>query len=250
MSFKDHFSSDSESYSDFRPAYPGELFRYLAAITPQQNTAWDCATGSGQAAGMLANYFAQVVATDASAAQIKHAATKENIRYEVALAEQSPIASTSIDLITVAQALHWFKLDKFASETNRVLTENGILAAWTYNLLSINDDIDTLTNKLYFDVVGDYWDFERSMVEDGYKNINLPFRQIDSPVFTMSAQWGLQQLIGYLNTWSAVKAYTTANGANPVDTMTEELTKAWPAGNTTQTVNWPLSLRVWQKATA
>jgi ubiquinone/menaquinone biosynthesis C-methylase UbiE len=249
VSFKDHFSSDSQSYSDFRPAYPDELFRYLAAITPQQNTAWDCATGSGQAAGMLANYFAQVVATDASDTQIKHAVTKENIRYEVALAEQSGIASASIDLITVAQALHWFKLDEFATETNRVLTENGILAAWTYNLLSINDEIDALINNLYFKVVGDYWDFERSMVEDGYRNVSLPFKQIDTPAFTMSAQWGLQQLIGYLNTWSAVKAYTTSNGENPADTMTEELTNVWSTGDALQTVNWPLSLRVWQKTT-
>jgi len=197
---------------------------------------------------MLANYFEQVVATDASAAQIKHAVTKGNIRYEVALAEQSGIASASIDLITVGQALHWFKLDEFATETNRVLTENGMLAAWTYNLLSINDEIDALFKHLYFDVVGDYWDFERSMVEDGYKNISLPFKQIDTPPFTMSTQWNLQQLIGYLNTWSAVKAYTTSNGENPVSAITEVLTNIWATGTPLQTVNWPLSLRVWQKA--
>ena len=249
MSFKDHFSSDSQSYSDFRPAYPDGLFRYLAAITPQQNAAWDCATGSGQAAGMLANYFEQVVATDASATQIKHAVTKENIRYEVARAEQSGIAPASIDLITVAQALHWFKLDEFAAETNRVLTENGILAAWTYNLLSINDEIDALIKNLYFDVVGDYWDFERSMVEDGYRNVSLPFKRIDTPAFTMSSQWSLQHLIGYLNTWSAVKAYTTSNGENPVDAMAEDLTNVWSAGDALQNVNWPLSLIAWQKAT-
>lgn len=249
MSFKDHFSSDSQSYSDFRPAYPNELFDYLVAITPQQNTAWDCATGSGQAAGMLANYFAEVIATDASAAQIKHTVAKDNIRYEVALAEQSGIASTSIDLITVAQALHWFNLDQFATETNRVLTENGILAAWTYNLLSINNEIDALINNLYINVVGDYWDFERSMVEDGYRNVSLPFKQIDTPAFTMSAQWSLQQLIGYLNTWSAVKAYTTSNGHNPADALTKELTNVWSTGHKLKTVNWPLSLRVWQKNT-
>ena len=246
MSFKDHFSSDSQSYSDFRPAYPDELFHYLAAIAPRQNTAWDCATGSGQAASMLANYFNQVIATDASAQQIQHAISRDNIRYEVALAEQSGIATGSVNLITVAQALHWFRLDAFGAEINRVLTDNGILAAWTYNLLSINDEIDALTNKLYFDV-RDYWDFERSMVEDGYRNVSLPFKQIDTPTFTMSALWALQHLIGYLNTWSAVKAYTTRNGENPVDTMTEELTNIWSAGTALQTVNWRLCVRVWQK---
>jgi SAM-dependent methyltransferase len=247
VTFKDHFSSHSGDYSDYRPGYPAELFAYLASIAPARNKAWDCATGSGQSAVVLAEYFAEVVATDASAEQVSHAAPADNVNYKVALAEDSGIAADSVDLLTVAQALHWFRLDEFAAEARRVLKRNGILAAWTYNLLSVNKNIDELIYDMYRNVVYDYWDFDRQMVEEGYLNTRLPFTEVEPPFFEMSAQWNLEQLIGYLDTWSAVKACTIRTGHDPVAAIADDIASAWGAADELQTISWPLSVRVWRK---
>ena len=57
MSFKDRFSGHAAEYALYRPHYPKELFQYLASLAPNRDAAWDCATGNGQAAEMLAEYF-------------------------------------------------------------------------------------------------------------------------------------------------------------------------------------------------
>ena len=113
MSWKDHFSHASDDYRRWRPGYPDELFAWLAAMAPSRAVAWDCATGSGQAAGGLAAHFARVVATDASAAQVAEAEAFGRVEYRVAPAEDSGLPDASVDLVTVAQALHWFEFERF-----------------------------------------------------------------------------------------------------------------------------------------
>lgn len=245
--FKDHFSDHSKDYDQFRPNYPDELFFHLSHVTPEHDCAWDCATGTGQAAVYLAKYYRQVIATDASQNQISQAQQQKNIHYVTAPAEHSGIESQSIDLITVAQALHWFDLDAFAVEVNRVLVDQGVLAVWTYNLLTINPDIDEIVNHLYSKLLGPYWPAERQLVESGYQDIQLPFTELDVPHFDMHAHWGLPQLVGYLNTWSATKRYQADQNSNPVEFIYKELATAW--GNTEQEypVRWPLALRLWRK---
>src|ERR671914_1771233 len=140
--FKDLFSNHSKEYAHSRPNYPGPLFDFLVELVHRRNLAWDCATGTGQAAVLLSEYFDQVIATDASKEQIKNAQPRNNIRYEVFPAEKTTLANNSVDLITIAQALHWFDLDEFYKEVKRVLrkgednrrgcTRAGIIAAWAY----------------------------------------------------------------------------------------------------------------------
>ena len=246
--FKDHFSTQSDQYQRYRPGYPPALFEYLANISPSHDLAWDCATGTGQAAHQLAHLFAQVLATDASEQQIAQGSASDKIIFRVMAAEQADIAANSVDLITVAQALHWFDQVHFYQAAYRVLKPQGILAVWSYNLLSINPDIDLVVNHFYHDVVGKYWPPERKLIEQGYPPLPTIFAAINPPEFAMQAQWSLSDLIGYLGTWSASRYYQADKHADPVDVIRVELQQAWGDSNKVRMVNWPLTLRVGTKA--
>lgn len=241
--FKDHFSVNSEKYGKYRPDYPEVLFQFLSSITPTHDLAWDCATGSGQAAHGLIKYFHKIIATDASQKQIENAIHHEKISFQVAPAHKTSIQTESIDLITVAQALHWFEFDRFYEEARRVLKQNGIIAVWTYNLLTISPDIDAIIKYFYFDIVGDFWPPERKLVENGYENIPFPFNKLPNPSFHMWAKWTFKQLVGYIGTWSAVKRYRDKKGSDPVKWVEKELLKIWD--NTgAMDVYWPLSILI------
>ena len=244
MTFKDHFSGHAANYAKFRPNYPRELFEYLASIAPGRERAWDCATGNGQATGGLSAFFECVIATDASERQILGASRKKRIEFRVAAAEKSGLASKSIDLVTVAQALHWFDLDAFYSEATRVLKPRGILAAWCYTLLEIAPEIDTIVNRFYDEIVGPCWPPERKIVEDRYRTIRFPFNELEPPAFVMQAHWSLAQLVRYLRTWSATQAFITARGSDPTEAITAVLSRAWGKATGGRIVRWPLSIRV------
>src|SRR6059036_4241657 len=188
MTFKDHFSSQAADYAKFRPGYPQELFDYLASIAPTRRLAWDCGTGNGQAAVGLASVFDRVIATDASENQIANAEQHVRVEYHVAPAENSGIESETIDMIMVAQALHWFDLDRFYAEAQRVLKPNAVLAVSAYNLLHIEPAIDEVVNRYYYEVVGPFWPPERKLVEQ-FADLPFPFHEIDPPEFEMTAQW-------------------------------------------------------------
>lgn len=244
--FKDHFSGSSAEYSRYRPSYPLALFEYLSSVTDKHDRAWDCATGTGQSAISLANYYAEVIATDASETQIKKTVATKGITYKIALAENTDLDKNSVDLVTVSQALHWFNISAFTKEVNRVLKPGGALAVWSYSFLSIKPEIDDIVNYLYKDILDPYWPEERKMVEDKYTGINFPFQEIQPPLFKMQQDWTLQQLVGYLETWSAVKKYQKETGNNPLDTIRQELTDQWGQAEITLAVKWPLTVRLWK----
>jgi SAM-dependent methyltransferase len=244
--FKDHFSGHAADYAKFRPNYPPSLFDYLASISPECELAWDCATGNGQAAVGLAEHFAKVIATDASAQQIESAQPHSSIGYWVAPAETSGIDPGSVDLILVAQALHWFDMDRFFTEAKRVSKENGILAVSTYTYVTINPEIDAIVSKFYRETTGPYWPPERELVESNFESIRFPFPELPSREFEMLQHWNLAQLTGYLRTWSATKKFMAACGFDPVDSLVEELRAVWRNPETPCEVRWPLHLRVFR----
>src|SRR6266496_3944200 len=204
MTFKDHFSRQAADYAKFRPSYPRKLFDYLGSVAPNRQLAWDCGTGNGQAAVGLASVFDHVIATDASEKQIANAQPHERVEYRVASAEESGLESGTIDLIMVAQALHWFDLPRFYEEVPRVLKNNGVFAASAYNLLHVEPAIDEVVNRYYYEVVGPFWPPERKLVEN-FADLPFPFHKVDAPKFEMTAQWSLDHLLGYLGTWSATQ---------------------------------------------
>jgi SAM-dependent methyltransferase len=246
--FHDHFSSFSGRYADFRPNYPAALFDYLAALVGRTSLVWDCAAGNGQATVDLARRFDRVIATDASAEQIAAATRGEKIEYRVALAEQSGLSDGSVGLITVAQAVHWFKLENFWKEAKRVLAENGVIAVWTYGINEVEGDaVNELVQDFYSNTVGPYWPPERRLVEEGYRTISFPFERIDPPELRMETQWTLPQLIGYFSSWSATNRFIKATGRNPLEPLFESLSRVWGDVNKTRLVTWPLAMLVGRK---
>lgn len=245
---KDRFSQQSDHYRLYRPGYPPELFARLAAIAPGTQRAWDCGCGTGQASLPLAGYFDEVIASDLSWQQLSQAERANNLRFCAASADAPPFADNSVDLILVAQALHWFDLPKFFAACERILKPGGVLAVLTYNLLSISEEIDPLIHHLYFDVLGDYWDAERKLVENAYADIDFPFTEQSFADSEMRSSWSCEQLLGYLGTWSAVKQYASATGGDAVRQIAPQVKALWPdAGNATLPVRWPLRCIVRRK---
>lgn len=242
--FKDHFSSLARDYASFRPRYPASLFEALAAVAPGHALAWDCATGNGQAAEGLARHFRDVVATDASAEQIAAAAGPANVRFAVAPAEASGLAAQSVDFILVAQAAHWFDLPAFYAEAERVLRPGGVLALLTYSGVRINPVLDPLLREFHEVTVGPWWPPERAFVENDYRDLPFPWAEIPFPAQTMTADWTLDQLMGYFGTWSATKACRQETGRDPLPALRERLLPLWGEPLRALTLSWPLPLRI------
>ncbi|MFM2320797.1 MAG: hypothetical protein RLZZ215_3418 [Pseudomonadota bacterium] len=247
-SFKDHFSNLAKTYATYRPQYPAELYTWLAKISPSTALAWDCACGTGQASLGLAEYFQQVIATDASEQQIAAATPYPSIEWRVASAEHSGLADQSVDLITVAQALHWFNLNQFYAEAERVLKPQGVLAVWTYGVLKIQQPaINALVQNFYTQILGPYWPPERAIVEKGYQTLPFPFPEFPAPAFSMQLSWSRAQLMGYLRSWSATERYIKAQGHDPVNILEQQVAKLWE-DQTHYVTEWPLAFRVGRNA--
>lgn len=237
----DHFSNVAESYAAFRPTYPPELFDYVASIAPRRDRAWDCGCGSGQATLPLAERFERVIATDVSARQIAQAPSHPGIEWHVAPAEHVPIADGSIDLVTIAQALHWLDFDRFYAECRRVASPGAAIAAWTYGSPSMEGAVGrALSEFMYGDAaLGPYWPPERDHVTHEYRTIPFPFERIDAPRMELVHHWTPAQVAGYLRSMSATARYVQANGRTPVPDFENELAALWPDG-APRRIAWPL----------
>lgn len=238
---KDNFSGHSSDYAKYRPAYPEDLYNALLSLVGQKEHAWDCGTGNGQVARVLAGHFQQVFATDISAPQIAQAIQAGNITYSVQPAEQTTFPDHHFDLVIVAQAIHWFDFDRFYREVHRTLRPQGIFTAIGYGLAEISPEIDTLVHHLYEGLIGPYWDPERRYIEENYQTIPFPFHEVPMPHFESRYEWPANRFLGYLNTWSAVKHFIREKGQNPVDQISGDLIRMWGAS---RLVRFPLILRV------
>lgn len=244
MTFNDHFSSHAQIYRRYRPMYPQKLFDYLASLTPTRKRAWDCATGNGQAALALADYFDMVTATDASEEQIKEAMEHPKILYEVSTAENSELDAKSQDLITVANALHWFDIDAFFNEARRVLKKKGVIAAWCYESFNIDEKVSHAFEALYADLQP-FWPRQIKLVRDRYKSIDFPFEELEPPEFLMDLDWDLSQCLGYMSSWSAMQTYRRRkNGRDPIETHFDAICDAWGEHDNKRKVTWQVHLRV------
>ncbi len=243
MSFKDHFSGHAASYAAARPTYPDSLFAYLAEQSPALDLALDCATGNGQAALALAAHFRKVIATDASQAQIDQASPHERIEYRCHPAEAEILPPGSVDLISVAQALHWLDLPLFFNSVQSMLKPGGLLAVWSYGIHHITPQVDEVCARYYDEIVGAYWPPERRVVESGYADIEFPLPQITTPEFAMSKLWRIEDLLAYLNSWSATQRYMLEHDSNPLLLVEQEMEDAWGDADTRE-IHWPLTLKL------
>lgn len=239
---KDLFSTQASDNARYRPGYPKELFEYILQFVEEKVTAWDCGTGNGQAAIMLAPHFKQVMATDSSEKQLSFAKQHENIQYQISAAEQTNFAVNTFDLVTVAQAYHWFRFDDFEKEVNRVAKKNAVIAIWGYNLFSTNNAaIGKLVNKFYTEIVGEFWDDERKYVDDNHTTVPFNFTQLPTKQFFITEDWSKEDVIGYLNSWSSVQHFIEAKKYNPLDEIIKELDVLW---KDIKPVSFPLFLKL------
>lgn len=248
MSALDRFSKQSKEYAAARPTYPEELFQFLAAESSGRHLAWDCGTGNGQAAVRLADYFEKVYATDISAAQLEKARPHKNIQYEKSSETSTILEDESVDLVTVAQAVHWFDLEKFYEETNRVLRQQGVIALWGYGFISAADEkVDRVFQKLGREILEEYWDKNVNKIWSGYGTLVFPYDEIVSPAFVLETEWSRDQFINYVSSWSAAQKFKDKNNCSVLELVWEELMDAWKNPDERHSFSTPLTIRVGRK---
>jgi SAM-dependent methyltransferase len=193
----------------------------------------------------LSKFFDHVTASDGSAEQISQATPDPKITYRVEQADKSSLPNTSQDLVTVAQAVHWFPHDAFYHEVKRVLKKDGVIAVWTYDLLSCQDaDIMDCLNS-FFELIEPFWPLQRDYVRTGYKTLPFPFdKEVMPPSFIMQTDWSKEQLIGYFQSWSAVKYFTQKHNINPIKEFEKHLERIWPSHSATMSFDFPIAMRV------
>lgn len=241
---KDLFSKQSDLYARYRPTYPKELYEYILSFVKDKNTAWDCATGNGQAAVVLADHFKKIIATDISTAQIEKAIFKENIEYKVCSAESTPFEENTFDLVTVAQAYHWIKWDEFKKEVTRVSKTDAVIAVWMYyNHTTGDKQIDDAVRDFYENVTKPYWDYERRYVEELYNTVEFDYELLAVKQFETVLNWQREDLLGYISSWSAVQKMIKVNGHSPIPIIEEEIKKLWPEDEVKK-VTFPIYLKL------
>lgn len=240
----DHFSSVAQQYAQSRPTYPAELFDWLASCCAAHELAWDVGAGNGQASVALAGHFAHVLATDLSAEQIAQAEPHERIVYRAAPADRSGLDDRSADIVTVAQALHWFDLDPFYREVRRVLKPAGVFAAWCYGVLQVEGDaVDAAVQHFYGTVAGPYWPAGRRHVENGYAELAFPFAPLAAPPLWIRLEWDLAAFLGYVRSWSATARLRAQAGDAPLAAFERQLAGLWGDPAAPREVRWPITMR-------
>ncbi|MEO9474492.1 MAG: methyltransferase domain-containing protein [Cyclobacteriaceae bacterium] len=244
---KDLFSKQAATYAKYRPTYPDRLYDFIYSYCDHFDLAWDCATGNGQVASVLAKRFQKVIATDISEKQLCEATPHTSIEYARGQAEKTHFPDATFDLITVAQAIHWFDHNSFFKEMDRVLKPGGILAFWGYGLIRFNNPIDQVIDHFYQEIIGPYWDNERKHIELSYRSIETPFQEIDCPPFAITSTHTFSRLIGYLSSWSSVQKFKEANQSNPIELIETELRQAWGT-QATYAATQPIFMRICAKS--
>lgn len=242
----DLFSGHADQYAQYRIDYPTELYDFILACVPVRQTAWDCATGNGQVALALADVFAQVEATDISENQLMQAVhqpdrVRSNIHYQVGPEANTTFPDQHFDLITVAQALHWFDVDAFHAEVRRVAKPGAVIAEWGYGLNQVDAPVDALVLDFYRNRVGPYWDSRRRLIDAQYATLPFPFAGVQQADFVVRRTWSLERFLNYLRTWSSVQKYKFENGDDPVSALGEALVPVWGEGE--REVRFPVFLR-------
>ncbi|HEY6930854.1 MAG TPA: class I SAM-dependent methyltransferase [Thermoanaerobaculia bacterium] len=241
--FKDHFSGVASGYAAHRPTYPPALADFLAGLVARPDTAWDCGCGTGQLSLLLADRFRRVFATDASREQIEKATPHPNVEYLCAPAESSGLPDACADLAVAAQAAHWFDLPAYYGEVRRVARPGAAIALVTYGNPLVDGEIDPLLGHFYSKIAGPYWPPERRMVEEGYRTLPFPFQEIPTPDLEIRTSWSLSDLIGYVETWSALRGLEKAQGRRAIEKFYEDLAGMWGLPSERRSVRWPLAIR-------
>lgn len=241
--FADHFSTVARAYAAYRPRYPVALTDALAERCTRRDVAWDAGCGNGQLSTELASRFARVIATDPSRTQIEAAELRANIEYRIAKAEASGVPDASVDLAVAAQAAHWFDWPRYVAEVARVTRPGALVALICYGNMRVDSEAQQIVRTYYAGDADPFWPPERVHIENGYRDLVLPWPAVDAPAIDLIARWTRDELVGYLTTWSATQGLVKARGPAPFDAVTARLATAWP-DNEPREIRWPLTIKL------
>lgn len=236
------FGEQADAYAHFRPRYPDTLFDWLQTNAPSHTRALDVACGTGQASTPLRERFSQVLACDTSLELLAGKHFPRQIARIACDARDLPFVDDCLDLIVVAQALHWFSGPQFFREVTRTLRQDGLFCAWCYGLAQVSPAIDELVAYLHGSLVADYWPAGRASVDLGYSDIELPMPAVTTPPEQIRLQWSLEQFLGYLDTWSAVRTCRELTRTDPLHLLHTDLQRAWGDPERTRPIRWPLHI--------
>jgi SAM-dependent methyltransferase len=241
-SFPDHFSALAARYAAYRPHYPPELAGVLAERCERHDVAWDVGCGSGQLSVALAARFSRVIATDPAQAQLDHAERDPRVDYRCVPAEASGLPEASADLAVAAQAAHWFDWPRFVIEVGRVVRPGGLVALVSYRNAELAGEVGERL-AAYYREIEPYWPNGRVHVNNGYRDLTLPWPAVLAPPIEMTATWTRDELVGYLTTWSATARLVAARGEAPVEELRRRIAEVWPDREPRE-VHWPLTIKL------
>lgn len=247
--FPDHFSDRADRYAEHRPTYPPALAAALAELATGRGLLWDAGCGPGRLTRLLAPHFRRVIGTDASRAQLAGARRPSSqpeggrIAYLCSLAERAPIASGTVDLVTAAQAAHWFDLEPFYREVRRMAAPGARVALVTCGPPSVGPEVDPVLDGFHDDVLADHWPPQSRHVAARYRSLPFPFEELETPELTLEEQWSATDLLGYVGTWSGTRALERDEGSEALEAFRDDLLEAWGDPERVQSVRWPLTVR-------
>jgi len=238
------FDAGGADYARYRPDYPQALADHLADIAPRRRAALDVGCGTGQFTCQLAAQFETVSGLDPSADQIAHATPHPRVRYAVGHAEETGQQGRAFDLVTAAQAAHWFDLPRFYAEARRVAAPDALLALISYGVAQLDPDLAGRFLHFYTTEIGPYWPPERRMVDEGYAGIAFPFPELPAPRLDIVREWSLADFLGYVSTWSAVRRAREAGKEALLVAFAQDLRELWGEAGTMRTIRWPVVARI------
>lgn len=241
---KNWFEQGGQAYARFRPEYPPALATYLASIAPDRALAVDVGCGNGQLTTLLGEHFDAVLGFDPSADQIAHATPHTKVRYDCAPAEALPLAARSVSLLTAAQAAHWFDLPRFYAEARRVARPDAVLALISYGVLRLEGELGARFEPFYWHEIGPYWPAERTLVDSGYATLDVPFAEIQGPEISIRLAWNLDEFLGYISTWSAVRRARDAGREEVLQRFATDIAERWGDPATRHAMTWPIAMRL------
>ena len=238
------FEQGGKDYATYRPQYPEEVTSYLSSIAPETKLAVDVGCGTGQLTQHLSTSFYQVVGIDPSSEQINNAFKANNINYQCSPAEKLELPDNCVDLITVAQAAHWFDLPEFYKEVSRVGKNGAVIALISYGVLRLEGELDKHFQDFYWNKIGRFWSSRRKMVDDGYKTLDFPFEELKHPAININLNWNFSEFIGYISTWSAVRNANESNNTHLFSDFASQTETLWGEVDNTNQITWDVNMRV------
>jgi ubiquinone/menaquinone biosynthesis C-methylase UbiE len=246
----------AERYSKGRPDFHSNTIKHIRnylRLDKKLDNALDIACGTGLSTQALLEIATNVFGTDTSQAMLNFALQPEKIHYSIASAEQQPFIDNNFDLITVSSGVHWFDIDKFLIEANRLLKSKSWLVLYENYFISEMVGNDHFKNWFPDVYLKKFPSPPRNSAYPWTKeNLNSKnFNLVTEERFRNAVAFNKKQLSLYFTTQSNIIAAVEKNETTyeQVESWLEkELASFFDDDNTTKTVNYGNWIKYIQRA--